>query len=117
VKFWEWVKENPERVNCFAIEKNSIIPEPDWVDERRKTDFYKQKKLPRQWTTKEETLLKELLLEQKLSYRQTAKHFPGRTMISIRTHWSVMRERHPELGIRYFELYPGQARKGHRKVL
>lgn len=117
VKFWEWVKENPERINCYAIEKNSIIPEPDWVDERRKVDYYRQKKPPQEWTTKEEALLTDLLLEKKMSQGQAATYFPGRTKISIQRHWAIMRERDPELGDRYFEIHPGQARKGHQKML
>jgi hypothetical protein len=95
--FWEWVHENKGRVNCFVIEKNAIIPEPEWVDEQRKIDYYNQKTKPIPWTMLEEEKLKKMLLEERLTYRQASQRLPNRTPIAVQRHWVYMRERYPEL--------------------
>lgn len=56
--FWEWAYQNSERVDFSKIERNSIVPEPEWVREHR---MKKQKPIGNyyiKWTEKEE---KELL--------------------------------------------------------
>lgn len=44
--FWEWAKENKDRVDFKQIEPLSILPEPEWVKEARKHNpEYKRKNI------------------------------------------------------------------------
>ncbi|MCH1626384.1 helix-turn-helix domain-containing protein [Fredinandcohnia quinoae] len=46
--FWEWAKNNKKRIDFSKIERQSIIPEPSWVDSER----YTEKKVNyKAWTT------------------------------------------------------------------
>lgn len=70
-RFWKWAEKNREKLNFFLIEPNSIPPEPDWVKEQRKLDYYKPVTM-RRWTDEErEKAIK--LLDAGYSRPQVAK--------------------------------------------
>lgn len=58
--FWEWAKDHKERVDFSKIECQSILPEPQWVNDERR-----QKKQSRYkfWSIKEEQCLMEMFQE------------------------------------------------------
>ncbi len=55
--FWEWAKQNQEKIDFTCIEKNVLPPEPDWVEKARKSNMETQRKTYNRWTTKEIKLL------------------------------------------------------------
>lgn len=80
-EFWMWAKEHKDKVNFSKIERNSIPPEPEWVDSLRFDNKHYQKKSYKQWTTKEDMRLKELQ-NKGLTKREIAKEL-GRTVVSV----------------------------------
>lgn len=56
--FWKWAGQHKGKVDFSAIEKNSLPPEPAWVQELRSAGV-KQTKQYKRWTTKEIHLLFE----------------------------------------------------------
>lgn len=55
--FWEWAKQNQEKIDFSIIEKHALPPEPDWVDKARQTNTAKKIKTYKRWTIKEIDLL------------------------------------------------------------
>lgn len=68
--FWKWAKENPERLIFTDIEKNILVPEPDWVDDYRKNQPIKTRQL---WSEEELDELKYLLTNSQLNRKDIAK--------------------------------------------
>lgn len=69
-EFWEWARENKEKINFSKIDPYLILPEPAWVDEERKKDYFKKAlKSKKKWTRQED---QKLLMWKKagLSYRE-----------------------------------------------
>lgn len=65
IVFWEWANKNREKVDFSKIERNSILPEPDWVDSLRN----QQKQLHyHPWTEEEEAYLIEQSKRKKQLY-------------------------------------------------
>lgn len=52
-KFWEWANDNREKFNFYEMEEGSILPEPAWLEDQRRKDYYKKPKR-RKWTPEEE---------------------------------------------------------------
>ncbi|NSL52719.1 MerR family transcriptional regulator [Calidifontibacillus erzurumensis] len=60
-EFWKWAEVHKDKVKFSDIEKNTIIPEPSWVDEERQKDQDMTKKRTyKNWTTLEDEILLEL---------------------------------------------------------
>jgi excisionase family DNA binding protein len=79
--FWKWAEQNQEKIDCSIIEKHALPPEPDWVEEARKTTTDKIISTYKRWTTKEI----ELLLKWKkegLSFNEIAEKL-NRSRISV----------------------------------
>ncbi|MCP3764077.1 DNA-binding protein [Domibacillus sp. A3M-37] len=55
--FWQWAEQNPEKLDFSIVEKHALPPEPEWLDEARKTNTDKIIKTYKRWTTKEIELL------------------------------------------------------------
>lgn len=70
-EFWEWAEENKDIINFSRIEKHSLVPEPAWVEERRKLDYYNRPKKERQnWTEEEDERLWYLFYSQGMTYKE-----------------------------------------------
>lgn len=59
-KFWKWAEKNRDKLNFYLIEEGSILPEPEWVTEQRKIDYYKPVTRKR-WTEEEKKRAIDLL--------------------------------------------------------
>jgi DNA-binding CsgD family transcriptional regulator len=69
--FWKWAKENKSVINFSKIEKNSLVPEPDWVDFERKKDFKEiPKKSNKHWTPSEDMQLINLVKSGNKTYKE-----------------------------------------------
>lgn len=79
--FWDWAKENKEKIDFRKIEPNSIPPEPDWVKEERRKNFTYKKRVYKKWTTKEDKKLQQLVMSG-LSYKEIGEIL-GRSSISV----------------------------------
>jgi hypothetical protein len=93
-KFWKWADKNRDKLNFYLIEKNSIPPEPDWVDEQRSLDY--QKPVTRRRWTEEEKQKAIKLLDQGYSRPQVAKVL-NRSVSSIR--W-ILDKHLKEIGVK-----------------
>lgn len=71
--FWLWFEQNKGALDLRKIEPNSLGPEPDWVKEKRRADFYNKNK-PNfvLWTEQEDRTLIQLLEEGK-SYNEMSR--------------------------------------------
>ena len=65
IEFWNWANLNKEKIDFSKLEKNSIPPEPEWVDGLRgeKIQINYQN-----WTKEEEFYLKEQVNRKKQIY-------------------------------------------------
>jgi uncharacterized protein YycO len=81
--FWAWFKQNKGALDLSTIEPNALGPEPEWVKDKRKADFYNRNK-PNYilWTPEEDKKLLRLIQEGK-SYNEMSKIF-NRTQGAIK---------------------------------
>lgn len=84
-EFWNWAKDHRERIDFSKVVKNSLPPEPDWLEEERRTPSY-QKRNYQGWSTKEDQML-ATYIDEGLSYKEIAE-------IMNRSFYSVERRYH-----------------------
>lgn len=94
-RFWEWAKENQEKINWGSFPESAIGQEPRWVSKARQgTHTLRNKGKP--WSKLEDQRLEILLKENKYSHAELAEKF-GRTTMAIDTRAKVIRQREKEL--------------------
>lgn len=110
-EFWEWAKNNREKIDFRSLERNSYPPEPNWVERERQNPSYVERKY-QYWTTNEDLRL-ATLIDQGLSYQEIA-------CIMNRSQYSVERRYHRikqnvdyYKGSKEYAIKPGE-RVGHR---
>lgn len=79
--FWNWAKINQDKIDFSKIERNSIPPEPKWVEALRFDNKNYHKKNYKTWTTNEVIMLREMR-EKGLRIEEIA-HRLGRSVISV----------------------------------
>ncbi|WAB25092.1 SANT SWI3, ADA2, N-CoR and TFIIIB'' DNA-binding domain protein [Lysinibacillus phage vB_LfM_LysYB1] len=73
VKFWRWAKKNKELVNWSKYVPDSLIPEPDWLQEAIKLHLdTKPKKQRAFWTPEEDNRLWQLFYVSGLTQKEIA---------------------------------------------
>ena len=84
--FWEWAYNNKLILNFSKFEKNSLGREPEWVDEKRKSDRLNpsKKNINRKWSTYEDNLLIAKVKSYKYTYKDLSEEF-NRTESAIKT--------------------------------
>ena len=84
--FWEWAYNNKLILNFSKFEKNSLGKEPEWVDEKRKSDRLNpsKKNINRKWSTYEDNLLIAKVKSYKYTYKDLSEEF-NRTESAIKT--------------------------------
>lgn len=99
--FWNWLKNNKDRVNFARIKRGVILPEPDWLDEEiKKVPFLNKRK---SWT-KEEEEYAYFLYEGGMNYQDIADKLdrPPRSVVSklgrIKEKKGVKQTRNPYKG-------------------
>lgn len=75
VDFWDWAKDNKEKVNFLGIEKNSIVPEPEWVDDERRNMVRNPRKQKKVWTQQDEIRLWNMYYTEGLPQKIIATKF------------------------------------------
>src|SRR5690606_24903499 len=83
--FWKWAMNNNERIDFSKIERQSIVPEPSWVEKER---YSKKKVNYRSWTTIEIQSMIELVSTGK-TFSDIGKHL-NRSAISIQRKYQRM---------------------------
>lgn len=69
--FWTWAEKNKHLINFNRIEKYALLPEPSWVDEQRKIDFYNRPENEGQnWTEEQDERLWTLYYQQGLTLKE-----------------------------------------------
>ncbi|MEJ9315109.1 sigma-70 family RNA polymerase sigma factor [Priestia megaterium] len=63
--FWKWAEQNKEFLNFSKIPRNTLIPEPDWVNKQRKYDYFNRPKHEnKKWTEEEDARLWYMFYEE-----------------------------------------------------
>lgn len=74
--FWKWAEANKNMLDFSKIERLSIGPEPEWVEEKRKADQLKNLHVPRThntpWSKRDDARLKQMLKQFKYTYPEIA---------------------------------------------
>lgn len=73
-EFWIWAEKNQYFLDFSKLERYQLGPEPDWVNPKREADILRNsfiKAIP--WTSREDNLLKELLIKQKYGYKELSQ--------------------------------------------
>lgn len=72
-EFWAWAEQHKECLDLSRVEPLALGPEPPWAAEKRKADQLVPMNRGRDWTPREDALLKAMLKEQRYSYAELAK--------------------------------------------
>ncbi len=78
-EFWKWAEENRELLDFSKLEENILGKEPEWVKQKRRVDFERNRKYKMTpWTKTEDEQLIFLLRQQKYNYQEISQKL-GRT--------------------------------------
>jgi len=61
-EFWEWLGKNRSAINLSKLERGTLGKEPDWVDEKRKSDSIAPQKKHCAWKKSDDDILKLMIL-------------------------------------------------------
>lgn len=89
--FWKWAKKNTSIVEFNKIERDILPPEPDWVEEERRKQFYRPAK-QKVWTEEEDEKLLRMYYKEALKQREIAERL-GRTKNSIEKRLRLLRRK------------------------
>lgn len=70
--FWKWAAENKDLINWHQVPKYALPIEPEWLDERRKEDYYKWLKRRRPWTPEQDTQLWSMYYQEGMAQKEIA---------------------------------------------
>lgn len=91
-RFWVWAAENKKLLNFTKIERGVLLPEPEWLEQEIKNDYYNIPKRQRQpWTTEQERELCYLCYRKGLLYKEIGKIL-GRSENSIQRRISKLKK-------------------------
>jgi predicted transcriptional regulator len=91
--FWKWAEQNKTCLNFFKIPKNTLIPEPAWVDEQRKLDYVKRPKYEhKKWTAEEDARLWRMFYQEKRNQREIGQLL-GRSRNSVQRRLERLRKK------------------------
>lgn len=73
-EFWKWAEKNRDLLDFSKFEENMLGAEPEWVKEKRRHDFEKNRLyIMTPWTEAEDRKLIYLLSQQKYTYAELSK--------------------------------------------
>lgn len=73
-EWWEWAEKNREILDFSKFEENALGMEPEWVKEKRKSDYEKNRKyIKTPWTKMEDDRLRHLIEANKYTYDDLSK--------------------------------------------
>lgn len=91
--FWKWAEQNKSCLNFFKIPKNTLIPEPAWVDAQRKLDYVKRPKYEhKKWTAEEDARLWRMFYQEKRNQREIGQLL-GRSRNSVQRRLERLRKK------------------------
>lgn len=88
--FWKWAEEHKNIVEFNKIERNALLPEPDWVEEERKIQYHKPPRF-KPWTKSQELQLMTYYYKDGLTQREIAEKM-NRTLNSIERRLGILRK-------------------------
>jgi transposase len=72
-EFWKWAEQNQDKINFARVKRYEILPEPAWVEEKRRISYFSlDKKRNKSWTKEEDQLLLKLLKENR-TYKEISE--------------------------------------------
>jgi hypothetical protein len=91
-KFWKWAEEHKHLINWHNVPQYSLPFEPDWLDERRKEDFYRWANKRKPWTTEQDDQLWRLYYQENMPQKKIAE-IMGRTSTGIEKRLKRLRDK------------------------
>lgn len=93
VAFWEWAEKHKDIVLFSRIERQTILPEPDWVEEERTKEIKTNlAKAPwKRWTGEEKSRAYHMFFVKGMTQREIAEEL-GRTIPSVEKKIQKMRK-------------------------
>lgn len=72
--FWEWAESRKDSIQFSDMERNTLLPEPGWLEEelKKERDANKRRKF---WTPKEDDLLWNMYYDQNMAQKEIAATF------------------------------------------
>ncbi|AFQ30432.1 sigma factor-like helix-turn-helix DNA-binding protein [Bacillus thuringiensis] len=70
--FWKWAEANKDLINWHQVPKYALMPEPEWLEERRKTDYYKWANRRRPWTPEQDAQLWSMYYQEGMTQKEIA---------------------------------------------
>jgi predicted transcriptional regulator len=88
-EFWRWAKKNKQLIPFKKIQRDVLIPEPDWLDEAIKED----KKAVRHqayWTSEEDKLIHKFFYQEGMTQEEIGKKI-GRSRRGVQRRLATLR--------------------------
>lgn len=93
LEFWKWAEQNRDLINFFKIPKNSLIPEPEWVNQQRKVDYLRRPHKENQnWTGEDDAYLWLLFYGDGRTQKEIGE-IMGRTETAVQRRLARLREK------------------------
>jgi hypothetical protein len=89
-EFWKWAENHKDLIHFGKIQRDVLIPEPEWLDEYIREET-KGQRHQLEWTTGEDRRLIDLIINQKKTEREAGEAL-GRTGRSVQRRIKVMRD-------------------------
>lgn len=104
--FWIWAEKNREKIDFNKFDKNTLPPEPAWVEIERKNPSF-QGRTYQEWTTKSDEELASYI-DKGLSYKEIGQ-IMNRSMNSIEKRYHRIRKMHDYYkGEKPYAISPGE---------
>lgn len=71
-QFWKWAENNKDLINWYQVPYLALPPEPEWLEDRRKEDYYKWVARPRPWTPEQDSQLWALYYREGIPQKKIA---------------------------------------------
>lgn len=72
-EFWKWAEQHKDLIDLSRVELLSLGVEPPWAVEKRKADQLAKPYTGRDWTQREDALLKGMLRQQRYGYTELSQ--------------------------------------------
>lgn len=92
-RFWNWAKKSQSLINFSKIERNVLLPEPEWFDDARKRDAEMiPNKTQQYWTEEEDKEIWYLFYKRGYTQERIGKEM-NRSRRAVQKRLSVLRNR------------------------
>lgn len=91
-KFWKWAEEHKDLFNWNKVPQYALPFEPDWLEERRKEDYYRWANKRKTWTPEQDEQLWRMYYQENMQQKDIAE-IMGRTCIGVQRRLKRLRDK------------------------